>query len=568
MMLLRKKIFSLSTLTLLVALSLSAIAAWYSILGLTAIFAAAVVPIIIMGSALEVAKVVTTVWLHRYWDRATIIMRLYLVPSVIALAILTSMGIFGFLSKAHMDQGIVSGDVQSKLSLYDEKIKIAKENIDVNRKGLKQLDEAVDQVMGRSSDEKGADKAVSIRRSQSKERTRLLADIEAEQKNISRLNEERAPIAAENRKVEAEVGPIKYIAALLYGDNPDANLLERAVRWVIILIVFVFDPLALTLVLASTSSYKWIEEEDKLEDKLEDNVEDTKEPESEEISEELESTTYKVITEYYPVTPEEDEAFNAMTPKKTIEEQMADTTEPELDEGPCPACGTTMLNASGIGPYCPNKECEVLDGALLYIEERAKNENNIQPNDVELHDIVGTELPETHSTDASENQHETVHRLDAVKIGPVEKHEQAQIDVKPVDIKTTGTTLSETGGGYIQFEGKSIHRNALASMRPDLFTITADSTNNQINTNFGTQFPKISSKGDIFVRVDMLPNRVFKFDSSNWIEIAKTQSDSYLYDDSYIQYLITKIDSGEYDVDLLSENEKSQIETYLKSQNT
>jgi hypothetical protein len=119
------------------------------------------------------------------------------------------------------------------------------------------MDEAVDQVMGRSSDEKGADKAVQIRRGQQKERGRLLADIEAEQKKVSQLVEDRAPVAAEVRKVEAEVGPIKYIAAFIYGDNPDSNTLERAVRWVIIILVLVFDPLAVMMLLSATESLKW-----------------------------------------------------------------------------------------------------------------------------------------------------------------------------------------------------------------------------------------------------------------------------------------------------------------------
>jgi hypothetical protein len=111
--------------------------------------------------------------------------------------------------------------------------------------------------MGRSSDEKGADKAVAIRRAQQKERGRLLADIATAQKKITVLNEERAPIAAEVRKVEAEVGPIKYIANFIYGDNPDANILEKAVTWVIIIIVVVFDPLAVILLLASQYSFQW-----------------------------------------------------------------------------------------------------------------------------------------------------------------------------------------------------------------------------------------------------------------------------------------------------------------------
>ena len=272
-----RKLFTLTNLTLITALTLSTIAAWYSILGLTAIFAAAVIPIIIMGSALEISKVVTTVWLHKYWPKVKWTMRVYLVAAVIALAFLTSMGIFGFLSKAHSDQSLVSGDVGAKIAIYDEKIKTARENIDVNRKALKQLDESVDQVMGRSTDEKGADKAVALRRGQQKERGRLLAEIEAEQKKISSLNEERAPIAAEVRKVEAEVGPIKYIAALIYGDNPDANLLESAVRWVIILIVAVFDPLALVLILAAQQSMRWErDDEEDVQQKIEDSFDKNK----------------------------------------------------------------------------------------------------------------------------------------------------------------------------------------------------------------------------------------------------------------------------------------------------
>jgi hypothetical protein len=242
---------------LLTALILSAVAEFYSIMGLVAIFSAAVIPVIIMGGSLELGKIVATVWLHNNWRRAPFLFKAYLVPAVAFLMLLTSMGIFGYLSKAHSDQSLVSGDAVAKVAIYDEKIKTSKDNIDANRKALKQMDEAVDQVMGRSNDEKGAEKAVSIRRSQQKERGRLLAEIEAEQRNVAKLSEERAPLAAEFRKVESEVGPIKYIAALVYGDNPDANVLEKAVRLVIIMIVLVFDPLALTLILAANKQFEW-----------------------------------------------------------------------------------------------------------------------------------------------------------------------------------------------------------------------------------------------------------------------------------------------------------------------
>jgi len=233
------------------------VAIWYSVAGLVSIFAAAVIPIIVMGVVLEVSKLIATVWLKLNWSRAPVFIRSYLLASIAILMLITSMGIFGFLSKAHSDAGLVGGDVQAKIAVYDEKIKTAKDNIDANRKALKQMDEAVDQVMGRSADEKGADKAVALRRAQQKERARLQSEIAAEQKTVSVLAEERAPIAAEVRKVEAEVGPIKYIANFIYGDNPDANVLEKAVTWVIIIIVIVFDPLAVILLLASQYSFQW-----------------------------------------------------------------------------------------------------------------------------------------------------------------------------------------------------------------------------------------------------------------------------------------------------------------------
>ena len=180
----------LTVLMFVVALCLSAVAAFYSIVGLTAIFAAAVMPIVLMGSILEVAKLTVTVWLHDYWDRARWLMKVYLSTAVVVLMIITSMGIFGFLSKAHSDQSMVSGDILAKISIYDEKIKTEKENIEANRKALKQMDEGVDQVLGRSADEKGADKAVALRRSQQKERVRLQAEISQSQKSIAELNNE------------------------------------------------------------------------------------------------------------------------------------------------------------------------------------------------------------------------------------------------------------------------------------------------------------------------------------------------------------------------------------------
>lgn len=470
-----KKLFSFATVTLIAALALGSIAAWYSIQGLMAIFAAAVVPIIIMGGALEFAKIVTTVWLHRYWNRARWQMKLYLVPAVMALAFLTSMGIFGFLSKAHSDQALVSGDIQSKIAVFDQKIDTAKQNIEADRRALTQMDAQVDQLLGRTTDDKGANRAVTVRKQQSTERNRLNKDIEAGQASIVTLNDQAAPIRAQVRKVEAEVGPIKYIAALIYGDNPSNDLLERAVRWVIIVIVFVFDPLALTLVLAAQSSYEWLEEDAKKE-----------------------------------------------------QEQPVD--EPE----------------------------EVPDDAT----------DNIPTDDAEPDVTVGEELPEEHLPDTIEHMDE----LEPIEDRPAEPdiepdaeptvEEELPADINP-EIKTDGVTIEQLDNDYLMFEGKAITKHALQSMRPNIFAARPDAE--QINTNFGTTFPVISKKGDIFVRVDSLPNRVYKFDGLKWIEVNKEQTDSYLYDKEYLNYLVVKIEKGEYDLELLSENEKVEIEQYLRS---
>jgi hypothetical protein len=243
------------------ALALSACAAYYSVMGLVAIFASAVVPIFIMGTLLESSKLVVASWLYRNWKAVPVLLKTYFTVALIILMMLTSMGIFGYLSKAHLDQAIPTGDVSAKLALIDEKIKTEKENINANRKELTQLDAQVDQTLSRTTEASGADRSIAIRRAQQKDRTRILNEIGQAQTKIAKLNEERAPIASEVRKVEAEVGPIKYIAALIYGDKPEDDVLEKAVRWVIILIVSVFDPLAVLLLIAANWQQKRDQEE-------------------------------------------------------------------------------------------------------------------------------------------------------------------------------------------------------------------------------------------------------------------------------------------------------------------
>jgi hypothetical protein len=260
-------------LTLLTGLAISAVAIYYSVIGLAAIFSAAVIPIIVMGAILEVSKLVSAWWLKANWHRAPFLLKSYMLVAVMVLMLITSMGIFGFLSKAHTDQAIMSGDVSSQVALFDEQIKIERENIENAKSLISQMDATVQGIIangesreiklrdGRTYQRSAAEQALQIRRSQAKDRAVLIETIEKAQANILELQKKKAPIAAEQRKVEAEVGPIKYIAQLIYGEDPDQNLLEKAVTWVIITIVFVFDPLAVLLLLASQMSFQWARHE-------------------------------------------------------------------------------------------------------------------------------------------------------------------------------------------------------------------------------------------------------------------------------------------------------------------
>ena len=361
----------LAIVTLLTAVSISFIAAWYSIAGLIAIFSAAVIPVIIMGGVLETGKIVATVWLHQNWFRAPRLFKWYLVPAVAILMFITSMGIFGFLSKAHIEQTSMSDEQVASIQTLEEKI--TRSEAKVNRwqteieNLLKGGGSRVDGLAGQDTDalrelrdrmdkEKAnaradADKQITLQNERLKQaQDRKAADIEAAQKRYEksfsksgldeaieqakknelsvasasqreikaineRLNqrlkeidakyapeiktindriaklrskasvktddtdkrvaelegfieaevkamdgvrEEKFVYEKEFRKLEAEVGPIKYIAAFIYDDKVDATTLEHAIRWVIVLLVIVFDPLALTLILASTKQFEWV----------------------------------------------------------------------------------------------------------------------------------------------------------------------------------------------------------------------------------------------------------------------------------------------------------------------
>ena len=677
---------------LITAVVLSLVAAYYSVAGLTAIFSAATIPVMIMGGTLELGKLVATVWLHNNWRRVPWIFKSYLIPAILFLMMLTSMGIFGFLSKAHSDQSLVTGDSQARVAIYDDKIKIAKENIEANRRALKQMDEAVDQVMGRSTSENGADKAVAIRRGQQKERARLLAEISAEQKVIGKLNEERAPLAAETRKIEAEVGPIKYIAALVYGEGATESTLEKAVRLVIIMIVLVFDPLALCLILAANKQFEWVREDhEKIQapppayepddgaltpDQLQQMQQSAAEP-VEPVAVTSTLLEPEAVVDSEPVA----ELVAEPEPEKTLDVELTPNAPANPYHRVCNRCGIQLVNAPGIGPFCPNPDCGRGDAAEPetksvfdehpYLAQKFVHFENTMPlvappqtlesvvdddeaamrilppehipgvelrpftpqeiaamdnpvvaevepedlyEDLEIEKEITSGLPDAVEPEPQDlfedvDEQELLRALEELKAEfeqlsveeeveePVEEPtvESVEEEIKePAEVVelVVEEPVDDGDNDIIDLTEDEIikaamrtwkaanpndtlkhQRQLLAAGRIDRLPwmpmselqLEADNAAppEGIMRGFGAQFPVDANKGDSFMRVDQLPGRLYKHNGVRWIEVNRDLSDQYVYDTAYIDHLIAKIGSGEYDIELLTDSEREQISRRL-----
>jgi len=241
-------------LTLLTALSIATVAAWYSIVGLAAIFAGAVIPIVIMGTVLEIGKLVTASWLHQNWKTVSLWMKSYLTLSVFLLMVITSLGIFGFLSKAHLEHSISTGGTNElRISNLERQIGNQQRIITDSEKVLGQLDQTV-QVLLDADRIRGRSGALATRKGQAEERDLLNQSINDAYGLIEQYQTELSPLQQEKLAIEVEVGPLKYIAELIYGNQAE-DYFDEAVRIVILLLIFTFDPLAIVLLLAANQGF-------------------------------------------------------------------------------------------------------------------------------------------------------------------------------------------------------------------------------------------------------------------------------------------------------------------------
>ena len=574
------------SLIMLVAITISAIAAWYSVAGLTAIFSAAVIPVIIMGGALEAGKLVATVWLHNNWRRAGWAFKTYLIPAIVFLMLLTSMGIFGFLSKAHSDQSLVTGDAMSKVAIYDEKINTERENVAQAKRALEQMNAQVDQMLGRTDTERGTERAVVIRKQQAKERAALQTEITKSQKIIQQLQAERAPLAAEARKVEAEVGPIKYIAALIYGDNPDQNILERAVRWVIILIVIVFDPLALTLILAANKQFEWarsgrggwVHDEEENDTRRGEQIYESKATPDEPQLDPIANNDAAAMNinanpegmegmEIRPFTEEEVAALDAvdktMNPDNKADEffdraHLAAQAADMLDEQH--RAEQANAEAAKIERPEPDLDIPVLENEEMWASRVIDEQQKEAKYEADDGPLTNEQVEQVKS---SVEEEQTGSDTTAATEPPAES---------PPPIDEFNTPIRRGADYAVRYKGKVYNLDAFNKLYPDM-AIRAD--NDKLESasqcGFGERFPDNPMKGDMFIRTDYLPDRLFKWNGIKWIEVDKNSTDSYTYNQAYIQHLIEKLEAGEYEIEDLSEAEQAQveqqIEEILKSKN-
>ena len=640
----------LAVITLLVALSISSIAAWYSIVGLTAIFAAAVFPIILMGAVLEVGKITATVWLHQNWFRAPRFTKWYLSIAVILLMFITSMGIFGFLSKSHIEQTAASDESISLIKSLDANITRSEGKVDrwqVTIDGLNKgdstrvdnlvskeqivLNELYVKIKNEKDDiRKDADKKIELqnnRLKQAQERKeadikaakdrfeksfgggskydeavkrakelelsvasrvqreiikiqdKLTKDLEAvdekykndikaiqdriqklrDQANIKtedidkRINELESFIDKEEKKLvewrnkkfeyekdyralEAEVGPIKYIAEFIYGDEADRDLLEEAVRWVIIIIVIVFDPLAIMLVLAATMQIKWIRQ-----DKGIGKTTEAKKKKIEELK--------MKIDDYTKLLEELEKKMDALHESNETKDADIVKLQNKIDK---------VL-----------KEKDALEERLNKLIESNKDAHEKQLANLK-HKLAERDEALSETKEALKKEQGLVKSLESREPEVVEKivekeimiEDEAKIKAAELEkaemekqVKARDAAIERLNEKYKLVEAQATN-NALA--------IKADDDDSVPPASFGSKFPEEPVIGQLFTKTDVFPHTLFKWNDKKWIEVDKEGTSSYLTED-YIRSLVEKVASGEIELEDLNDAEKSEMTDFLSN---
>jgi hypothetical protein len=592
--------------TLFIALAISGVAIFYSVAGLATIFAASVIPIVIMGSVLEVGKLITAVWLHRNWQKAVWWLKTYLTIAVIILMFITSMGIFGYLSKSHIEQASASDEQTAKIQVLDENIvrldtKIKRWDGEITRLSsgdigntrvdnlIKREEDALNKLLNTIDKEKSQyrtqattdinaindkltqyrvatdneitsineqlktcfscaderqalidaktnlsakeDKAdnsivvikqqlsndlrnvvngyssqlnpinnrISELKTQSTDKTQdidvrivtLETNINKAQLTLSTHREDKSVLESQFRKLEAEVGPVKYIAEFIYDKKADRGMLEEAVRWVIVTIIFVFDPLAVLLLIASQYSF-----------------------------EEHKRNKPKPLTP--PTKPKKR--------KHDYSELVGASYEGNYNKADAP-------------DYNENKELgKAVQEKLALIKDIFKGAQHGE-------DVTDTKVPVKPKTvkkkkKVTTNTKTTKKAVSAIKRGIMGKTAKYRVSDKDVDV-ITDMIEKVSDDSYISYEDKMHRKQAFAIMHPE-FVTDVNST-----VDFGINFPEDIPNATLFLRTDFLPVKLFRFNGESWVELHKRLLKESAYSRKYIKHLIEKINEHDYDKVLL-----------------
>lgn len=596
--------------TIFIALAISGVAIFYSVAGLATIFAASVIPIIIMGSVLEVGKLITAVWLHKNWSKAVWWLKTYLTLAVVILMFITSMGIFGYLSKSHIEQASASDDqiakievlddaivrLDSKINRWDTEIErlssgdISNTRVDnliqreqdaldtinasidkekqeyrtqattdinaINNKLTQYRDNTKDEIVSINeqlktcfscTDERQALKDTksaladneasatsnisSIKRqlsvdlsniaqqytsqlapinqrinelkTQSSSKTQdidvristLESNIQTAQATLSLNREDKTVLESKFRKLEAEVGPVKYIAEFIYNKEADRNMLEEAVRWVIVTIIFVFDPLAVLLLIASQYSFE--ETKRKNNPKPPTPTQPIKPIKREHDYTELVGKTYK--GKWHP-----DDAPDANTPKDT---------------------SYTAL----IG--------KIFEG-VRHEDDTTDNKIPAKPAPIKKKKKAKT------SKKAIKKAVKKITPANPTKRGIIIKKTNSKVSNKDTNI-ITALIESVSNDDYVSYEGKMHRKQAFEIMHPEFLTDVKSTV------DFGIVFPENVSNATLFLRTDFLPTKLFRFNGESWVELDKALLKESAYSRKYTEHLIEKINEHDYDNVLL-----------------
>ena len=649
----------LNVITLFIALSISAVAIYYSVAGLATIFAASVLPIIIMGTTLEVAKLVTAVWLHKHWRNAVWWLKAYLATAVIVLMFITSMGIFGFLSKSHIEQAAASDEQTAKIESITNKVSRAEIKINRWQEEIKRLssgeaDTRVDTLIEREQkelnritgvvnaekqtardaaqrtvdslnanlaaardahtaempalnkaatscwncqEEEAAIKAAKDRFAETEARINKQVDearanlktelakiddkyklqfadvnnrlaqlkkqseaktgnideriatlekqIETEQAAVDAVREEKAVLESKFRQLEAEVGPVKYIAQFVYGPEAGRDLLEEAVRWVIITIIFVFDPLAVLLLIASQYSFEMARDKKKKNDTGSDpdlNIPDT---------------AYNVSLQTSPVptpsAPPEPEAIEIPQIEDFPEREQPPEQEREsLDPEPAPVKKVAKKKAT-------KKKKKVSKKKIVEPKQEDKPAVKKVTKKKEIKDepsITGASKPNARPAkkqakkQAKPNGNEELAK---------EVQEETFLDDPNALRNDNPDSQLVRSGEYINYKGKLYRDEALITTFPELeldYYL-------KHRVPFGPRFPEKMFEGRLFIRTDLLPTKLYRSNGKEWELQDKNILHRQSYSADYIQLLVDKVAEGEYNPELLNDIEKQLIKQQI-----